>query len=50
MLLEHAGEDASVAFDDIGHSNHARELLAKFKIGRLASSSDKEEPPTKSLL
>lgn len=30
------GMDASVAFDDIGHSDHARDLLKNFLVAPLA--------------
>lgn len=32
------GQDASVIFEDIGHSNHARELMEQFKIGQLVTA------------
>ncbi|XP_041981100.1 cytochrome b5-like [Aricia agestis] len=34
-LLEVAGQDATQAFDDVGHSEDAKELLKKYKIGSL---------------
>ncbi|RVE46597.1 hypothetical protein evm_008730 [Chilo suppressalis] len=34
-LLEYAGKDGTQAFEDVGHSEDARELLKKFKIGLL---------------
>ncbi|KAH6889629.1 cytochrome b5 [Thelonectria olida] len=34
-LLEVAGIDASDAFEDVGHSDEAREILQKFLIGSL---------------
>ncbi|XP_045525422.1 cytochrome b5 reductase 4-like isoform X5 [Pieris brassicae] len=34
-LLEVAGEDGTQAFEDVGHSDDAREILKKFKIGSL---------------
>jgi len=33
VLLEHAGRDASDAFDDIGHSENAKTLMEKYFIG-----------------
>ncbi|XP_047028100.1 cytochrome b5-like [Helicoverpa zea] len=35
-LLEAAGQDATIAFEDIGHSEDARTIMKKYKIGRLA--------------
>ncbi|KAJ2387912.1 hypothetical protein GGI23_006171 [Coemansia sp. RSA 2559] len=35
VILEHAGIDATEAFEDIGHSEDARELLAHLLIGDL---------------
>jgi cytochrome b5 len=34
--MEHAGMDATEAFEDVGHSKEARELLESFYIGDLA--------------
>lgn len=34
-LLEYAGKDGTLAFEDVGHSEDAREVLRKFKIGSL---------------
>ncbi|XP_028037161.1 cytochrome b5-like [Bombyx mandarina] len=34
-LLEVAGKDGTQAFEDVGHSDDARELLKKYKIGTL---------------
>lgn len=41
-----AGEDSTVAFEDVGHSADARETMASFLIGRLegAVEEDDEEP------
>ncbi|EOA85535.1 uncharacterized protein SETTUDRAFT_177772 [Exserohilum turcica Et28A] len=36
FLLENAGADATTAYEDIGHSTDAREILENFRIGRLA--------------
>jgi cytochrome-b5 reductase len=36
FLLEHAGADATTAYEDIGHSTDAREILENYRIGRLA--------------
>lgn len=35
-LLDVAGQDGSQGFDDVGHSDDARELLKKYKIGTLS--------------
>ncbi|KAJ9619484.1 hypothetical protein H2203_008262 [Taxawa tesnikishii (nom. ined.)] len=35
FLLENAGTDATTAYEDIGHSTDAREILENFRIGRL---------------
>ncbi|KAJ2110753.1 hypothetical protein IW146_005773 [Coemansia sp. RSA 922] len=35
VILEHAGIDATEAFEDIGHSDDARELLKDYFIGDL---------------
>lgn len=35
VLLDVAGQDASEAFEDVGHSDEAREILATLKIGNL---------------
>lgn len=33
MLLGEAGKDASEAFEDVGHSDEAREILDKYFVG-----------------
>ncbi|XP_076755452.1 cytochrome b5 isoform X4 [Xylocopa sonorina] len=35
VLLEQGGQDCTEAFEDIGHSSDARELMRTFKIGEL---------------
>ena len=35
VLVDHAGLDASGAFDDIGHSEDAHDLMKQFEIGTL---------------
>jgi cytochrome b involved in lipid metabolism len=35
VLLEQAGQDATEAFEDIGHSEEARETLRNLLVGRL---------------
>lgn len=33
--MEVAGEDATEAFDDVGHSDEAREMLPKMIVGKI---------------
>ncbi|KAJ2681944.1 Cytochrome b5 [Coemansia spiralis] len=35
VILEYAGRDATEAFEDIGHSDDARDMLKEFMIGKL---------------
>ena len=42
VLLEQAGKEASEAFEDVGHSTDARELMNKYNIGELVKSEWKE--------
>ncbi len=35
MLLDVAGQDATEAFEDVGHSDEARETLAQLQVGTL---------------
>ena len=35
ILLEHAGQDSTEAFEDVGHSTDAREMLKEYLIGDL---------------
>ncbi|XP_076323493.1 cytochrome b5-like isoform X2 [Tachypleus tridentatus] len=42
ILLEQAGKDASEAFEDVGHSTDARELMKQFKIGELCEEDCKK--------
>lgn len=48
VLLEQAGRDASEAFEDVGHSSDARDMMKKYKIGELAEedrvSIEKKSP------
>jgi cytochrome b involved in lipid metabolism len=34
-MLDVAGDDATEAFEDVGHSDEARDILKKYKIGVL---------------
>lgn len=45
VLLEQAGNDGSEAFEDVGHSSDAREMMAKYKIGEIVEA---ERKPVKS--
>lgn len=38
VLVEKAGSDATEAFDDIGHSNDAKELMKKYVIGEVVEA------------
>ncbi|CAG9830563.1 unnamed protein product [Diabrotica balteata] len=38
VLLEQAGKEASEAFEDVGHSSDARELMVKYKVGEVIES------------
>ncbi|KAL7725941.1 hypothetical protein ACLKA6_017986 [Drosophila palustris] len=49
VLIEQAGKDATENFEDVGHSNDAREMMKKYKIGELVASertsvAQKSEP------
>ncbi|KEZ40750.1 hypothetical protein SAPIO_CDS8703 [Scedosporium apiospermum] len=35
IIMEVAGEDATEAFDDVGHSDEAREMLPKMIVGKI---------------
>lgn len=45
VLLQNGGQDATDEFEDNGHSQDARELMADFKIGELAPPGDKKAVP-----
>ncbi|XP_047998679.1 cytochrome b5-like [Leguminivora glycinivorella] len=40
-ILAEAGTDATSAFQDVGHSDDARTILAKFKIGEIVEEEKK---------
>ena len=40
-MLEQAGKDGSEAFEDVGHSSDARELMKKYQIGEIIESERK---------
>jgi len=44
VLLDVAGQDATEAFDDVGHSDEAREILQGFLKGKLKGGATKPEP------
>ncbi|XP_046670196.1 cytochrome b5 [Homalodisca vitripennis] len=49
VLLEQVGKDATEAFEDVGHSSDAREMMKKYKVGELHESektSKDEKLPT----
>ncbi|KAK6637082.1 Cytochrome b5 isoform E [Polyplax serrata] len=35
VLLDHAGKDGTEAFEDVGHSKDARDMMHKYKVGEL---------------
>ena len=35
ILIEHAGQDATEPFEDVGHSSDSREMMAEYLIGEL---------------
>ncbi|KAG2216648.1 hypothetical protein INT45_010788 [Circinella minor] len=39
VLFDESGKDATEAFEDIGHSDEAREILEKFFVGELDEKS-----------
>ncbi|KAJ1975623.1 hypothetical protein H4R34_004265 [Dimargaris verticillata] len=45
VLLESAGMDCTEAFEDVGHSEEAREMLNDYYVGDLAGSSEPAGPP-----
>ncbi|KAI9342787.1 cytochrome b5-like protein [Zopfochytrium polystomum] len=47
VMLEQGGKDATEAFEDIGHSESARQTLAKYIIGEVEAGSKPAPPPKK---
>ncbi|XP_011701042.1 PREDICTED: cytochrome b5-like isoform X2 [Wasmannia auropunctata] len=43
VLLEQNGQDATEAFEDIGHSTDARQMMESYKIGELVEADRKNE-------
>jgi len=46
VLLEQAGQDSSEAFEDVGHSSDARDMLEQYLVGEL-HPDDKAKPAKK---
>jgi len=44
VLLDVAGQDATEAFEDVGHSDEAREILEGLKVGTLKRVEGDPEP------
>ncbi|KAI8993260.1 cytochrome b5 [Pilobolus umbonatus] len=42
VLLDEAGKDATESFEDIGHSDEAREILKEYLVGTLAEECRKK--------
>ncbi|CAN7991855.1 unnamed protein product [Ixodes hexagonus] len=42
VLLEQAGKHATEAFEDVGHSTDARELMKQYKIGDLCEEDQQK--------
>ncbi|ENN72155.1 hypothetical protein YQE_11212, partial [Dendroctonus ponderosae] len=47
VLLEHAGKNATEAFEDVGHSTDARERMDEFKVGTLVAAERTADIPKK---
>jgi len=43
VLLEQAGKDATEAFEDVGHSTDARNLMKTYRIGQLREEDWKQD-------
>ncbi|KAG5334513.1 CYB5 protein, partial [Acromyrmex charruanus] len=43
VLLEQNGQDATEAFEDIGHSTDARQMMESYKIGELVEAERTED-------
>ncbi|KAI9266119.1 cytochrome b5 [Sporodiniella umbellata] len=43
VLIDEGGKDATEAFEDIGHSDEAREMLEEYLVGTLDEASQKKE-------
>ncbi|KAF3917957.1 hypothetical protein ABW20_dc0110492 [Dactylellina cionopaga] len=47
VLLDVAGQDGTEAFEDVGHSDEAREILANYLVGTLKRGADDPKPAPK---
>ncbi|KAK9819350.1 hypothetical protein WJX74_009379 [Apatococcus lobatus] len=47
IILTNTGQDATESFEEIGHSNAARELLNKYEIGEYEGGAAPSEKPSK---
>ncbi|KAG8179044.1 hypothetical protein JTE90_016052 [Oedothorax gibbosus] len=43
VLMDWAGKEATEAFEDVGHSSDARELMKNYKIGELCEEDQKSK-------
>lgn len=46
ILLEHAGQEATKDFEEIGHSREARNKMKEFIVGRIDESSPVKNSPS----
>jgi cytochrome-b5 reductase len=46
-LVEVAGQDATSAYEDVGHSEDAREIMHPFLVGHLEGASESESEPVR---
>ena len=44
VLVDHAGSDATSAFEDIGHSDEAREMMEEYKVGHYKGNGKATTP------
>ncbi|KAF9572689.1 hypothetical protein EC968_009590 [Mortierella alpina] len=47
VLIDEAGRDATESFEDVGHSDEAREIMSKLLVGEFKTDSS-EKPKAKS--
>lgn len=43
-MIEQAGQDATEQFEDIGHSNDARDMMKPYKVGELVEVNSNFQP------
>ncbi|CAZ82418.1 unnamed protein product [Tuber melanosporum] len=48
VLMDVAGQDATLAFEDVGHSDEAREILNGLLVGTLKRTASDPKPPVTS--